>query len=71
MRRRTDVETIELPPAWAAVIDSRTLDLIRRSCYDLNIVESIARSCYLQGLLDGAQVAAERPDLVDTLRKGI
>jgi hypothetical protein len=69
-RRRTPtVETITLPHEYATFADARTADLVRRCCYDHNIIESIARSCYLQGVWDGVQVVLTHPEILDELRR--
>jgi hypothetical protein len=68
MRRKSAVETIDLPHEYAAFADARTDDLVRRCCADPNIIESIARSCYLQGVWDGVQVAIAHPELLTALQ---
>jgi len=67
-RRRPEVETLQVPHEYMAFADARTAAIVRRCCADPNIVESIARSCYLQGVWDGVQLALQRPELLDTLR---
>jgi hypothetical protein len=59
-RRQTETETIEFPHEYVAFADARVAAIVRRSCYDQNIVESVSRSCYLQGLWDGLQLAPVR-----------
>jgi hypothetical protein len=49
------------------MVDARIFDVIRACLHDANIVESVARSCYLQGLIDGTQVAQQCPDTVKLL----
>jgi hypothetical protein len=66
-RRRSTVETIFVPHAYMAFADRRTDDIVRRCCADPNIIESIARSCYLQGVWDGVQVAIAHPELLAEL----
>jgi len=69
-RRRTPaVETIFVPHAYMAFADRRIADIVRRACYDANIVESATRSCYLQGLWDGVQVAIAHPELLAELKE--
>ena len=67
-RRRPEVETLEVPETIVAMADHRTLAIVRRACLDTNIVESVARSCYLQGVWDGVQVAIAHPELLNQLR---
>lgn len=69
-RKQPDrVVTERFPAAHVDMIDRRVWAIIRRCCYDANIVESISRSCYLQGLIDGLQLAASDPDLVAALKE--
>lgn len=49
--------------------DARVAAIVRRACYDSNIIESIARSCYLQGVWDGVQVAIAHPELLTLLKE--
>jgi hypothetical protein len=49
--------------------DARTDAIVRRCCSDANIVESIARSCYVQGVWDGVQVALAHPEVFDMVRE--
>jgi hypothetical protein len=65
-RRPTpEVETIELPAEHVAFADARIAALVRRCVLDENIVESVARSCYLQGVVDGVQLVAQRPETLE------
>jgi hypothetical protein len=66
--RRRETETIFVPAEYMAFADRRTDAIVRRCCSDPNIVESVQRSCYLQGLWDGVQVALAHPELLDALR---
>jgi len=68
LKRPEQIETIDLPAEYIAFADARIAAIIRRCCFDDNIVESIARSCYLQGVQDGVQVVAQRPALLDELK---
>lgn len=63
-RRPPTVETIQVLEAQMAFADARIADIVRRCCLDANIVESVARSCYLQGLVDGAQIAQHHAALL-------
>lgn len=67
MKRKSDVDTVMVPHEYMAFADARTAAIVRRCCFDQNIIESIARSCYLQGVMDGVQVAAYRPDVAKEL----
>jgi hypothetical protein len=68
-RRAPAVETIFVPHEYMVFADRRIDDIVRRCCRDQNIVESVARSCYLQGLWDGVQVALDRPELLVALKE--
>jgi hypothetical protein len=63
--KRRDVETIQVPHEHIAFVDARIDALVRRACYDENIIASIARSCYLQGVLDGVQLAKHHPEVLE------
>jgi len=67
--RHSETETIEMPAEYVAFADRRTDAIVRRCCYDQNIVQSVQRSCYLQGLWDGVQLAIDRPELLAELEK--
>ena len=67
-RRRPDVETIQVPHEHMAFADARVAALVRRCTWDENIVQSVARSCYLQGVMDGVQLALARPELLQEMR---
>ena len=67
MKRHPEVETIQVPEEYVAFADRRVAALVRRCVLDQNIVESVARSCYLQGVWDGVQLAIQRPDVVVAL----
>lgn len=67
MKRKSEVETVMVPHEYMTFADHRTAAIVRRCCFDPNIIESIARSCYLQGVMDGVQVAAHRPDVAKAL----
>ena len=69
--RTPEIETMQIPHEYAALADRRLAAIIRRCCFDDNIVESVARSCYLQGIVDGAQVAAGRPDVMRDVMRAI
>jgi hypothetical protein len=68
LKRPEPVETIDLPHEYIVFADARIAAIIRRCCADANIVESVARSCYLQGVQDGVQVVLEKPSLLDELK---
>lgn len=68
-RHPVPVETIHIPKDHADLADRRVFDIVRRCCHDANIIESIARSCYLQGLIDGAYTAALTPALLTELKE--
>jgi len=70
MKRRAETETIEMPPEYVAFADARIAAIVRRACHDDNIVESAARSCYLQGVWDGVQLAMQKPTLLKHLTRG-
>lgn len=67
--RRRETETIFVPHEYMQFADQRTDAIVRRCCADPNIVESVQRSCYLQGLWDGVQVALAHPEILDVLRE--
>ena len=66
-RPRVEIETMQIPHEYAAMADRRIAAIVRRCCADENIIESIARSCYLQGVQDGVQVAIARPEILQEL----
>jgi hypothetical protein len=68
MTKRQTTETIQIPESTAIMIRHRCADLVRRSMYDTNIIDSIALSCYAQGLADAFQVIEHRPSLIEELR---
>lgn len=68
MKRPPEVETLQVPHTIMAFADARVAALVRRCVHDPNIVESVSRSCYLQGVWDGVQLALERPDVMAALR---
>ena len=68
-RRPRETETIFVPHEYMAFADARTDAIVRRCCHDPNIVESVQRSCYLQGLWDGVQVALAHPELLAALKE--
>lgn len=67
-RKAPEVETIQVPHEYMAFADRRIAAIVRRACWDENIVESIARSCYLQGVQDGVQLGIQRPDVLEAFR---
>jgi len=67
--RRKETETILVPHEYMLLADRRTDAIVRRCCADQNIVESVARSCYLQGVWDGVQVAIAYPELLQLLKE--
>jgi hypothetical protein len=67
-RRPSTTETIQIPESTAIMIRHRCADLVRRSMYDLNILDSIVLSCYAQGLADAFQVIEQRPEILQELR---
>jgi hypothetical protein len=67
--RTRETETIFIPHEYMAFADARTDALVRRACSDPNIIESVQRSCYLQGLWDGVQVALAHPELLAALKE--
>jgi hypothetical protein len=67
VKRKTTL-TEQLTSEQAEMIRLRTYDLVRACMYDPNIIDCIARSCYVQGLLDGVQVADQRPEIIPILR---
>jgi hypothetical protein len=69
-RRQPETETLQVPHEYMAFADARTDAIVRRCCRDPNIVESVARSCYLQGVWDGMQLAIDRPELLAQIRGG-
>lgn len=68
MPRRRETETVFIPHEYMVFVDQRTDAIVRRCCSDANIIESIARSCYAQGLQDGVQVAIAHPELLEALK---
>ena len=67
MTRPPEIETLQVPEAYMAFADRRIAAIVRRACSDSNIIESATRSCYLQGLWDGVQLARQRPELLKEL----
>jgi hypothetical protein len=57
MKRRREIERWMVPEPLVDVAERRVAGLVRACCYEENIIRSIALSCYLQGLIDGDQVA--------------
>lgn len=68
MKRKPEIETLQVPHEYIAFADRRIAAIIRRACWDENIVESISRSCYLQGVWDGVQLAIAHPEKIEELR---
>jgi len=66
---RAETNTLQLPEGLIAIADARIAAIVRRCCYDVNIVESVARSCYLQGVWDGVQLALTSPDIGKELER--
>jgi hypothetical protein len=62
--RRRETVTVTFPESDIAEADARLSAIIRRCSQDANIVESVARSCYLQGVCDGVALALEHPELL-------
>lgn len=50
-----------------AFVENRIFDIVRECAREPNIVRSVALSCYLQGLIDGAQVVTQRPEIAGLL----
>lgn len=63
-KRHADVMTVQIPEADIVFADARIYEIVQRSLRDANIVESVSRSCYLQGLRDGVRLALEDADLL-------
>jgi hypothetical protein len=63
-KRKSETETMHVPHEYVAMADRRVAAIVRGCCYDENIVQSVARSCYLQGVWDGVQVAIARPEIL-------
>lgn len=66
--KHKETETILVPHEHMAFADARVAAIVRRCCHDANIIESISRSCYLQGVWDGVQLALARPEAMAALR---
>lgn len=63
-RSSSDVAISNVPEATVDLADRRVEAIVRSCCrWEQNILQAIARSCYLQGVIDGAQVAAQRPEI--------
>jgi hypothetical protein len=69
-RRPPETETLQVPHEYMQFADLRIGAIVQRCFLDTNVIESISRSCYLQGVWDGAQLAIARPELADQLREG-
>lgn len=54
---KAEVETINVPTRFVDLADRRTQAIVRAAIHDSNVLRSIALSCYLQGLEDGAAIA--------------
>lgn len=66
MPRRPDpdaIRTERIPAEMAEVALGRCRGFLKASTYDANMMESLMLSCYMQGLIDGWQVTAQRPEL--------
>ena len=67
-KRPREIQTEHVPADTANMMHERTRAIVRHCClYEQNIIEAIALSCYLQGLIDGTQVAHERPEVLRLL----
>ena len=63
-KRYSDVAIEQVPASTVEMADRRVDGIVRSCCRsEPNILKAIARSCYLQGVIDGAQVAAKRPEI--------
>jgi hypothetical protein len=63
MRRRQETARVLFPTPLVNVAERRVEGLIRACCHEENIIRSLALSCYLQGLVDGDQVARRPQEL--------
>jgi hypothetical protein len=55
-----EVETLLVPHQFVSLADRRVRAIVREAMHDANVLQSIARSCYLQGLADGCQTAEKK-----------
>ena len=70
MRPPVEVDLVEVSAELVAFADERLADLRRRCLEDEDddYLLRLARSCYLQGLCDGAETCVRRPDVAALLR---
>ena len=54
-----DIETIAVPDRFVALADKRTRAIVLASVHFPDALRTIARSCYLQGLEDGASAGVK------------
>ena len=54
------IERIEVPHSLFDLAKRRTRGILRAAVYDPNVLESLALSCYVQGLEDGYDTATTR-----------
>lgn len=63
-RHYDEIGTEQVPEATAEMMWRRVDGIVRHCClYEQNIVRAIALSCYMQGLIDGEQVAEKVAEL--------
>ena len=54
MRPMTDIETIQVPKKLTAIVDRRVNAITKAALHDVNVLQTLARSCYLQGFQDAS-----------------
>ena len=57
MKKARTVECYEVEPQFVGLAERRTRAIVRAAFHDANPIRSIALSCYLQGIEDGAEAA--------------
>lgn len=62
--RKRLTERLTIPHECGALADRRLEGFLRACSVEENVLKTLMRSCYLQGVYDGAQVAAQRPELI-------
>lgn len=67
-RQAREIVSEDVPDATVEMIRNRVRAIVRHCClYESNILDAVAMSCYHQGLIDGAQVCQQRPEVAALL----
>jgi hypothetical protein len=66
------VRIVDISKGVAELADRRCKSIVRRTAtiaqYGTVDLSSLARSCYLQGVTDGVQLASSRPEVVEKFK---